>query len=79
MQINAADEPPEVMILEKDPEDVNKDDVLSELSETNTVGTEEDDVIVLEESAVVSTIPVLTTTAPEAGSECLSIHKHICL
>lgn len=71
MQINAANEP-EVMILEEETEDVNKDDVPPEPSETNTVATEEDDVIVLEESAVVFPAPVLTTIAPEASSECLS-------
>lgn len=72
MQINAADEPQEDVILEEDTEDVNKDAVLPELSETNTVATEENDVVVLEESAVVSPAPVLTTSTPEAGSECSS-------
>lgn len=73
MQVNAAaDEPPEVEILEEDIEDVNKDDILGELSETNTVATEENDITVLEESAVVSPALDLTTGAPEAGSECLS-------
>lgn len=76
MQIKAAEEPPEVMILEGDTEDVNIDDVLPEPSETNTVATEEHDVIILEDSAVMSLAPVLTTTAPEAGSECCPKHKH---
>nr|XP_033472572.1 interphotoreceptor matrix proteoglycan 2 [Epinephelus lanceolatus] len=66
--INAADESTDVMILEEDTEDVNKDDVLPELSETNTVSAAENDVIVLEESVVVSPAPVLTTSAPQAGS-----------
>lgn len=72
IQINAAHEPTEAMILEEDAEDVNKDDVLPGPSETNTVTTAENDVVVLEESAAVSPAPVLTTSAPEAGSECLS-------
>ena len=72
MQINAVDEPPEVPILEEDTEDVNKDDVLPVPSETNTVTNTENDVVVLEESAVVSPGPVLTTRSPEAGGECLS-------
>ncbi|TDH06724.1 hypothetical protein EPR50_G00116180 [Perca flavescens] len=67
MQINAVDEPPEVPILEEDTEDVNKDDVLPVPSETNTVTNTENDVVVLEESAVVSPAPVLTTRSPEAG------------
>ncbi|XP_038575837.1 interphotoreceptor matrix proteoglycan 2-like [Micropterus salmoides] len=66
--IKAAEEPPEVMILEGDTEDVNINDVLPEPSETNTVATEEHDVIILEDSAVMSLAPVLTTSAPEAGS-----------
>ncbi|XP_070831339.1 interphotoreceptor matrix proteoglycan 2 [Chaetodon trifascialis] len=66
--INASDEPQEDMILEEDTEDGNEDDVLPELSETNIVAAEENDVVVMEESAVVSPAPVLTTIAPEAGS-----------
>ncbi|XP_070771446.1 interphotoreceptor matrix proteoglycan 2 [Enoplosus armatus] len=66
--INAADEPPEVMILEEDTGDVIKEDVPPEPSETNTVATDENDVIVLEESTVVSPALVLITSAPEAGS-----------
>lgn len=57
MQVVSVDEP-----LEEDSED----DVLPEPSETDT----ENDIIVLEESTVVSPAPVLTTTAPEAESEC---------
>lgn len=72
MQINAVDEPPEVLILEEDTENVNKDDVLPVPSETNTVTNTENDVVVLEEIAVVSPAPVLTTRSPEAGGECLS-------
>lgn len=67
-----ADEPPEVTILEEDFEDLDKDDILPELSETYTVATDENGITVLEESAVVSPASVLTTAAPEAGSECLS-------
>ncbi|XP_070694508.1 interphotoreceptor matrix proteoglycan 2 [Pempheris klunzingeri] len=66
--INAADEHPEVTILEEDADDVNKDDVLPEISETNTVSTGDNDVIVLDESAVMFPATVLTTIAPEAGS-----------
>ena len=72
MQVNVADEPPEVLILEEDTEDVNKDEFLPELPESDTEATTESDVIVLEESAVIPAAPVLTTDAPEAGSECLS-------
>ena len=56
MQINAADEPSEVTILEE---------------ESEVAVTDDNKVIVLEESAVVSPAPVLITSAPEAGSECL--------
>ncbi|XP_042350711.1 interphotoreceptor matrix proteoglycan 2 [Plectropomus leopardus] len=66
--INAADEPPEVTILEEDTEDVSNDNIQLESSETNTVSAAENDIIVLEESVVVSPNPVLTTIAPEAGS-----------
>ncbi|XP_073329222.1 interphotoreceptor matrix proteoglycan 2 [Pagrus major] len=52
-QINAADEPSEVTILEE---------------ESEAAATEENEVIVLEESAVVSPAPVLITSAPEAGT-----------
>lgn len=72
MQVSVVDEPSEVLILEEDTEDVNRDEFLPELPESNTMTTAENDVIVLEESAVIPTAPVLTTEAPEAGSECLS-------
>lgn len=65
MQIIAA----EVTILEEDAADVNKGDVVPELDAAVTEGN---DVIVLEESAVAPLAPVLTTSAPAAGSECLS-------
>ncbi len=65
------------MILEEDTEDINKDDVLPVPTETNTSVTEEDDIIVLEESVVVSPAPVLTTSAPEAGSEYLFTFRNI--
>ncbi|XP_062288258.1 interphotoreceptor matrix proteoglycan 2 [Scomber scombrus] len=67
VQVSVADEPPEVLILEEDTEDVN-DEFLPELPESNTATTAENDVIVLEESAVIPAAPVLTTEAPEAGS-----------
>ncbi|XP_054471745.1 interphotoreceptor matrix proteoglycan 2 [Anoplopoma fimbria] len=66
--IDAVDEAPEVMILEEDTEVVNEDYVLPEPSETNTVANTENDVIVLDESEVMSPAPGLTTSAPEAGS-----------
>ncbi|XP_068590216.1 LOW QUALITY PROTEIN: interphotoreceptor matrix proteoglycan 2 [Cebidichthys violaceus] len=66
--IDAVDEPPEVTNLEEDTEVVNEDYVLPDPSETNTVANTENYVIVLEESAVVSPAPGLTTSAPEAGS-----------
>ncbi|KAG8000520.1 Sentrin-specific protease 7, partial [Nibea albiflora] len=55
----------EVTTLEEDAADVNKGDVAPEL---DAVVTEGNDVIVLEESAVVPLAPVLTTSAPAAGS-----------
>ncbi|XP_041662307.1 interphotoreceptor matrix proteoglycan 2 [Cheilinus undulatus] len=61
--VKAADEPQEVMIIKEDNEDVNKEDVLRTLQ-----ATAENDVIVLEESTVVSPAPVLTTAAPEVRS-----------
>ncbi|XP_034549934.1 interphotoreceptor matrix proteoglycan 2 [Notolabrus celidotus] len=61
--VKAADEPQEVVIIREHNEDVNKEDVLRALQ-----ATAENDVIVLEESTVVSPAPVLTTAAPEALS-----------
>ncbi|KAE8299112.1 Interphotoreceptor matrix proteoglycan 2 Sialoprotein associated with cones and rods proteoglycan [Larimichthys crocea] len=55
----------EVTILEEDAADVNKGDVVPELDAAVTEGN---DVIVLEESAVAPLAPVLTTSAPAAGS-----------
>ncbi|KAK9537837.1 hypothetical protein VZT92_005415 [Zoarces viviparus] len=66
--IDAVDEPPAVTILKEDTEVVNEDYVLPDPSETNTVANTENDVIVLEESAVVSPAPGLTISAPAAGS-----------
>ncbi|XP_034417678.1 interphotoreceptor matrix proteoglycan 2-like [Cyclopterus lumpus] len=72
--IVAVDEPPEVTTPEEDTEVVDDDDddddtaALPEPSETNTVANAEDDVVVLEESAVVSPASGLTTGAPQAGS-----------
>ncbi|XP_071329869.1 interphotoreceptor matrix proteoglycan 2 [Trachinotus anak] len=62
--VSTFEEPPEVVILDEDTED----DVLPEPSETNAVTTTENDIIVLEESVVVSPAPALTTSAPEADS-----------
>lgn len=74
MQVSAVDEPPEVLTLEED----IKDDVLQEPFETNTAATAENDVIILEESAVVSPPLVLTTVAPETGSKYQPCrHKHV--
>ncbi|XP_035031447.2 interphotoreceptor matrix proteoglycan 2 [Hippoglossus stenolepis] len=58
------DEPQEITILEEDVEDVD----LPEPSETVTASTAVNDVIVLEESTVVSAAPVLVTSAPETDS-----------
>lgn len=60
------------MIPEEDTDNVNKDVSLHELSETNPLATEENDISVLEENAIEAPAPDLTTGAPEAGSECLS-------
>lgn len=74
MQVSAVDEPPEVLTLEED----IKDDVLQEPFETNTAATAENDVIILEESAVISPPIVLTTIAPETGSKCRPCRdKHV--
>lgn len=67
MQVDAADEPPQVPILEEDTDVVIEDDVLPEPSET-TADTE-NKIIVLEESELVSPAPGLATGAPEAGGE----------
>ncbi|KAM3608409.1 uncharacterized protein V6R79_024659 [Siganus canaliculatus] len=64
--IHEADEPSEV--LEENAEDVNNGDVPPQVSETNTVETEENDVVVLEESAVVTSVAAVTTSPPEAAS-----------
>ena len=76
------DEPQEIRILEEDVEDVLEDveDVLEDVedvhlpepSDTVTASTAVNDVIVLEESTVVSAAPVLVTSAPETDSECKS-------
>lgn len=71
MQANS-DEPSELLILE---EDVNQGDVLPELLESNTLAAaaaaaEDSDITVMEESVVATPAPVLTTDAPEPGSEC---------
>ncbi|XP_074551365.1 interphotoreceptor matrix proteoglycan 2 [Halichoeres trimaculatus] len=61
--VKAADEPQEVMIIRDHNEEVNKEEVLRALQ-----ATAENDVIVLEESTVVSPAPVLRTAAPEVHS-----------
>lgn len=61
MQNTAADEPPEVTILVED----------IYVSETNRVENNENDIIILEESAVVSPDPVNTDSELEADSKCL--------
>lgn len=62
MQISAVDKPPEVLTLEED--------IKSESSETNTVATIENNVIVLEESEVASPALDLTFRIPEAAGKC---------
>lgn len=59
----------EGLILDQDAEGVNKDDMLPRLSESDTMVTEEDDVTVLEENAVLSPTADLSAAAPESGSE----------
>ncbi|XP_026150491.1 interphotoreceptor matrix proteoglycan 2 [Mastacembelus armatus] len=60
--VSVVSEPPEIM--KEDTKDVIKGGILSEPSETNTMLTTENDVIILDESAV----PVLITDALEVGS-----------
>lgn len=62
----------EGLILDQDAEVVHKEDIMPELTESHTVGTEED-ITVLEENAVLSPVPDLS--APESGSESLSSTK----
>ncbi|XP_068185642.1 interphotoreceptor matrix proteoglycan 2 isoform X2 [Antennarius striatus] len=66
--IKDTDDPPELMILEKGAEDVNKEGILPELSETNTVATEEHNIFILEENTVVSPAPIPATGAPGVDS-----------
>lgn len=69
MQVHDADEQPEVLILKEDLEDIKKDAILPEPSESVPV---ESDVVVLEESVTMSSAPVLTTAGPDTSSECWS-------
>jgi len=62
IQVTAADELPKA-------EDTG-DDILPEPSETNTAATTEEDVVVMEESEIVSPAVAVTTNAPETGSKC---------
>lgn len=62
----------ESLILDQDAVGGNKNDVLSELYESNSMVTEEDDITVLEENAVSSPTPDLSAGAPEPASESLS-------
>ncbi|XP_056900417.1 interphotoreceptor matrix proteoglycan 2 isoform X2 [Takifugu flavidus] len=57
----------EGLILDQDADVVHKDDIMPELTESNTVGTEED-ITVLEDNAVLSPMPDLPAGAPESGS-----------
>ncbi|XP_072252887.1 interphotoreceptor matrix proteoglycan 2 [Leuresthes tenuis] len=59
-EVTAADELPKA-------EDTG-DDILPEPSETNTAATTEEDVVVMEESEIVSPAVAVTTDAPETGS-----------
>lgn len=61
----------EGLILDQDNEGVSKDDLLTQLSEYDPMATGEDDVTVLEETAVLSPTADLSTAAPESGSESL--------
>lgn len=64
----------EGLILDQDAVVIHKDDIMPELTESNTVGTEED-ITVLEENAVLPPMPDLSAGAPESGSESLSSTK----
>lgn len=61
----------EGLILDQDAEGVNKDDLLTQLSESDPMATGEDDVTVLEETAALSPTADLSAAAPESGSESL--------
>lgn len=65
MQSAAVEEPLEVMTLDKR----DGADTLSGPSETNAVPAADNEVVVLEESAVVSPAVVSNTNRPEAGSK----------
>lgn len=65
----------ESLILDQDAEVAHKDDIMPELTESNTVGTEED-ITVLEDNAVLSPMPDLSAGAPESGSESL-LHQNV--
>lgn len=67
----------EGLILDQDVEGVNKDDILPELSESDAMVTEDDDITVLEENSVLSPTPDLSADAPESGSESFSPHQHV--
>lgn len=77
MQGIVVDELPEVMTLDER----GGDATLSRPSETNTVSSADNEVVVLEESAVVSPAVVFNNDGPEAGSKfgfltkaCTEIH-----
>lgn len=65
VQSAAVEQPPEVMTLDER----DGDDTLSGASETITVAAADNEVVVLEESAVVSPAVVFNTNRPEAGSK----------
>lgn len=66
MQVRAVEKPPEILTLEEDV----KSDIEPEPSETNTLTTSENNVIVLEESEVASPPLVPTFRIPEAAGRC---------
>lgn len=74
MQVDAS-EPPEAVLPEVDAGDVSRDDILAELSETNTVATEDNKVTLLEENTVATQAPVPITSAPDAESKSQSKTK----
>lgn len=61
----------EGLILDRDAEGGNQDDMLLQLSESDTMVTEEEDndVTVLEENAALTPTVDLSAAAPESGSE----------
>ncbi|KAM9851219.1 interphotoreceptor matrix proteoglycan 2 [Aulostomus maculatus] len=65
--VHFAEEPMEVLVLE-DLEDVKRDELLLEVSESNIVVTTQSDVIILEDSVVIPPAPGATAAEPDTSS-----------